>query len=92
MGQIVRARVFYGGYVQGVGFRFTTVMIAGKFAVTGYVRNVADGRVKLSAEGERSEVEAFLGQIRERMKRHVTDETIEWTEPTHSFDGFQIRY
>ncbi len=92
MSEIVRARVHYRGYVQGVGFRYTTVMISHNFKISGYVRNLPDGRVKMSAEGERSEVEAFLAQVRDRMKRHTSDEAVEWAEPNGSYDGFQIRY
>ena len=90
--QIVRARVKYAGYVQGIGFRYTAVMISRNFSITGYVRNLRDGTVKLSAEGERSQVDAFLAHIRSDMKRHLSDETIEWVEPTGQYDGFQIRY
>ena len=47
-----RRRVVYTGRVHGVGFRFTARRIAGKVPVTGYVRNLPDGRVELLAEGE----------------------------------------
>ena len=82
----------YSGYVQGIGFRYTTVMISRSFQVTGYVRNLPDGTVKLSAEGEKDQVEEFLRQVRERTRRHIADEKIEWADPTHQYDGFQIRY
>ncbi len=58
-------RVFYEGRVQGVGFRATTRWIAGGFEVTGYVRNLADGRVELFAQGAATEVGEFLKAIRE---------------------------
>jgi acylphosphatase len=40
-----RRRVHYSGRVQGVGFRFTSQRLAERYAVTGYVRNLPDGRV-----------------------------------------------
>ena len=56
-------RVFYEGYVQGVGFRWTTKHIARGYDVSGWVRNLPDGRVELQVSGEDEEVEAFLRAI-----------------------------
>ena len=65
-------QVFYEGRVQGVGFRFTVKQIARGFEVTGWVRNLADGRVELQCSGERAEVEAFLEAIAEsELKAHI---------------------
>ena len=49
--ECVRRRVLFSGRVQGVGFRYTTEAVASRFQVTGWVRNVRDGRVELVAEG-----------------------------------------
>jgi acylphosphatase len=57
--------VYYEGRVQGVGFRFTTKQLARGFEVTGWVRNLADGRVELCAVGEPVEVAAFLRELEE---------------------------
>lgn len=46
-----RREVRYRGRVQGVGFRYTARSIAQSYAVTGYVKNVADGSVELVVEG-----------------------------------------
>ena len=58
-----RAHVFYSGRVQGVGFRYSAREVACGFEVTGFVRNLPDGRVELVAEGEEEEVKAFLEAI-----------------------------
>src|SRR5688572_25939207 len=60
-----RSTVLYSGRVQGVGFRYTTRSIARKYQVSGFVRNLPDGRVELVAEGAAHELEAFLGEVRE---------------------------
>jgi acylphosphatase len=57
--------VFYEGRVQGVGFRYTVHQIATGFDVTGWIRNLPDGRVELLAAGEADELEAFLQAIRD---------------------------
>jgi acylphosphatase len=44
---MISLQVFYEGHVQGVGFRFTVRHIAKGFDVTGWVRNLPDGRVEL---------------------------------------------
>jgi acylphosphatase len=53
-------QVFYEGNVQGVGFRYSVKQIAKGFDVTGWVRNLPDGRVELQASGETAELSAFL--------------------------------
>ena len=58
-------QVFYEGRVQGVGFRYSVRQIAKGFNVTGWVRNLADGRVEMQASGESQEVDAFLEGIRQ---------------------------
>ena len=45
-------RYFVSGNVQGVGFRFFTLRAAERMNLTGYARNLPDGRVELVAEGE----------------------------------------
>lgn len=57
-------RVFYEGRVQGVGFRYAVKQIATGFDVAGSVKNLDDGRVRLDAGGDSSEVQAFLEAIR----------------------------
>jgi acylphosphatase len=58
-------QVFYEGRVQGVGFRYTARQVATGFDVTGWIRNLSDGRVELLAAGEPEEVAAFLKAIEE---------------------------
>jgi acylphosphatase len=87
----VRARVFYSGRVQGVGFRYTTKTTATGFELSGAIRNLPDGRVELVAEGMKAELEAFLVAIRESGLGHfIESETIDWGEAKNEFRGFEI--
>lgn len=57
-------QVFYSGRVQGVGFRYSVKRIASGFEVTGWVKNLPDGRVELQASSlEEEELDAFLEDI-----------------------------
>lgn len=53
----VRAHLFVRGWVQGVGFRWSTEMTARRCNLTGWVRNRRDGRVEAVFEGEPTRVE-----------------------------------
>ena len=44
-------RYYVSGMVQGVGFRFFTQAAAEKLRVSGFVRNLRDGRVEVFAMG-----------------------------------------
>ncbi|HMQ50466.1 MAG TPA: acylphosphatase [Anaerolineae bacterium] len=46
-----RAHVFISGRVQGVGFRYSTRLKAQALDLTGWVKNLWDGRVEALFEG-----------------------------------------
>ncbi|MBN2507648.1 MAG: acylphosphatase [Verrucomicrobia bacterium] len=86
-----RLQVFYAGWVQGVGFRYTVSRLARGYEVTGVVRNLADGRVELVAEGDRAELDAFRQAIRDSEVGHgIRQEEARWTEAENEFRGFEI--
>ena len=88
---VQQREVYFSGRVQGVGFRQTTSTLAKQFAVTGFVKNLPDGRVQLVVEGQPKEIESFLAAIRKEMGRNITN-TEEKTSPaTGEFQGFGIR-
>lgn len=88
-----RLHVWYSGRVQGVGFRFTTRDLASGFAVTGWVRNLPDGRVELVAEGEPAELEAFRQAVRgSDLGAFIRQEDVRWEPATGQFRGFEIAW
>jgi acylphosphatase len=85
-------QVFYEGNVQGVGFRYSVKQIAKGFDVTGFIRNLADGRVELQAAGDDGEVRAFLAAIGEsELRAHIKKTTEHPLPASTSFAGFSIR-
>ncbi|MFO0867903.1 MAG: acylphosphatase [Pirellulales bacterium] len=86
-----RVEVRYSGHVQGVGFRARTADIARNFAVSGFVRNLFDGRVELVAEGEPTEVRRFLAAIDEAQQGFIRSAQANWYPATQEFPGFAIR-
>jgi acylphosphatase len=86
-------QVFYEGHVQGVGFRWTVRDAAKSFDVTGWVRNLPDGRVELQATGEEDEVRAFLNRIAQgELHSLIHKQTENKLEKPVTARGFEIRH
>jgi acylphosphatase len=88
---LVRRCVLYSGHVQGVGFRMTAHGVARRFRVTGWVRNLPDGKVQLEAQGAPAEVDRFLNAIAEEFGGFVRNADMLEREPTDDERGFEIR-
>ncbi|KKQ77040.1 MAG: acylphosphatase, acylphosphatase [Parcubacteria group bacterium GW2011_GWC1_38_6] len=55
-----RADIFVAGRVQGVAFRHSARIKAKKLGITGWIKNLNDGRVEAILEGEKSAVEKMI--------------------------------
>ncbi len=86
----IRCEVHYFGHVQAVGFRWNACHIARDFPVTGFVRNLPDGRVHLVAEGERGEVERLLAAIADSMGGSIRHTETVVSPATGEYQGFEI--
>jgi acylphosphatase len=85
-----RRHVYYTGHVQGVGFRYTVQRIARSFPVTGYVRNLEDGRVELLIEGPPRDLDDFLAEVVSRMGHFMRQADCRRGEATGEYVGFGI--
>lgn len=85
-----RMNCWFEGRVQGVGFRYQTFNIAKGFEVSGTVRNLADGRVHLYAEGSEAEVHAFQSSVADTLKNFIQNVEIKTDSGPRMCQGFSI--
>lgn len=89
---MISLQVFYEGHVQGVGFRFTVRQIAKGFDLTGWVRNLPDGRVEVQVTGHEGEVRGFLDQIAQgELHSLIRKQTENQLDEPVAARGFEIR-
>ena len=86
-----RRTITFTGTVQGVGFRYTAESIARRHAVTGLVRNEADGSVLCVVEGEPAELDRFVSAVQHAMHGYISDTSVQAAPATGEFRDFSIR-
>ena len=86
-----RRSTVFRGRVQGVGFRATVQSISRAHRVSGWVRNEADGSVRCIAEGNGSDLDAFVDAILVRMDDCITSHRSVDSDATGEYDAFRIR-
>lgn len=80
------------GKVQGVGFRYYVRQLAVEVPITGWVRNLSDGRVELLAEGSRPDLEGLLAAVRHGPRgSQVSDVQVEWGAANGELHGFAVK-
>ncbi len=88
----LRAHAIISGRVQGVWFRYATRERAEELGVTGWVRNLHDGRVEARFEGDPGAVRAALEFVREGPPHaQVEDVKVHEEEIQETADGFRVR-
>ncbi|MGB4728850.1 MAG: acylphosphatase [Thermogutta sp.] len=89
---VEQREVYFSGMVQGVGFRYTAQRIASRYQVTGYVRNLPDGRVHLVAEGDPQELDQFIAEICQQMEGYIKSVETRRLPATGQFARFFIKH
>ncbi len=88
-----RVHLWISGVVQGVGFRAAARRQARSLGVSGWVRNLPDGRVELVAEGPAEAVDALVAWAhRGPMGAHVTEVQVREEPPAGETGPFEIRW
>jgi acylphosphatase len=88
---IVARKFIISGMVQGVGYRFFAQRAAARHQVTGYIKNLEDGRVEAYVEAEDKAVEAFKHDLNAGPSfssvEHIEEIVL---EPTNLYSNFRI--
>ena len=82
------------GLVQGVGFRWTTQMVAQELGITGTVKNNPDGSVSIVAQGEELPLEHFIKKIKASpsVAGHVDHVDLNTVSDAEKFTRFSVVY
>ena len=88
---MIARRFLISGFVQGVGFRYFVQRSSARHQVRGYVRNLADGRVEVWAEGRETAVSDFRDDLVAGPSGSQVDNVEELVvEPTGQYPAFRI--
>ena len=88
---MVRKHIYFSGRVQGVGFRFQAGWAAKRFGLTGWVKNLYDGRVEMEAQGEQELIDKLLATLRPQPYIRIEDVEIR-DMPLKEDKGFRMAY
>ena len=87
-----QAHVLISGRVQGVSFRYYTYHEALRLGLSGWVRNLSDGRVEASFEGPKPAVEHMIAWCRVGPPASTVDDVeVDWGEASGDFQSFSVR-
>ena len=81
------------GTVQGVLFRRAITNLARRLDITGWVRNLPDGRVEVIAEGDKQRLDELVQFCRIGPSgARVTNIVVDWSDFEGEFRGFRITH
>ncbi len=84
--------VIFQGHVQGVGFRYTAHHIAGRYNVTGYVRNLPDGTVEMLLQGPAEDVDNCLRAVQDEFEGYLRDTHVEPAPYNARYQDFRVAF
>jgi len=88
-----RAHLFIDGRVQGVFYRAFTRDIAHRLRLSGWTKNLRDGRVEALFEGEKRAIEEAIRECHAGPPgAEVTNIDIQWESYSGDETGFSVRY
>ncbi|HPM78560.1 MAG TPA: acylphosphatase [bacterium] len=88
---MIATQVIVTGRVQGVWYRATTMKMAKKFGVRGWVRNLPDGAVEAHLEGEPEQVDELIDWMNEGPPLASVDDVETFPAEVQNFPDFTMR-
>jgi len=89
----LRLHAVVHGVVQGVGFRYRTVLTAQRLGLTGWVANRWDRSVAVVAEGPRASLQKLYAFLQQGSRGAMVERVdTDWQEATGEFRQFTIHY
>jgi acylphosphatase len=88
-----RVHIRLTGRVHGIGYRAFVQRTGLLLGLNGWVRNVGDDQVEITAEGLHSTLEEFIQAVSHGPAGARVDEVqVEWEQPANRFNRFDIEY
>lgn len=92
-GRVIARQFIVRGRVQGVGFRWFVIDTAERLGVSGWTRNLPDGRVEIVAQGESDALEQLASALGEGPRAARVDDVTSDDRPVDpSMTGFHVRH
>lgn len=90
---LTRAHILVSGRVQGVFFRDHTQRWAASLGLTGWVRNLLDGRVEIMVEGSKEKIQSLHGKLKQGPPlSRVNSVDLRWEDHLGEFEDFRITW
>lgn len=87
---IIRKHYYVSGCVQGVGFRYRAYHLANSLRITGYAKNLYDGRVEMELQGEGELVNGFLDKMAQGSYIYIEDVEISNMDVDEGESSFHV--
>ncbi|TDO64423.1 acylphosphatase [Sunxiuqinia elliptica] len=85
--------IIVSGRVQGVGFRYFVTTKARECQLTGWVRNLPNGKVEIEVQGLSREIDCFIDYLKLGNGFSRTDQLhLSQLEPNRNYTDFEIHY
>lgn len=85
-----QARLFISGFVQGIGYRQFVKANATRLGLSGWVRNLSDGRVEALIQRDKKKIEEMITLCKiGPMMAEVKDVEVKWEKVNTLFEGFE---
>ena len=88
---VIRQRIVFTGYVQGVGFRWRARQAANLYGCTGWVHNEWDGSVIMEIQGTQEQIDQVIMSIEQGRYVQIHNMSVKNMLVDENENGFRTR-